>query len=90
MFCVDVIVENPNNQIDVDWQQMTIDLRGHTLQDSWSSAVDGTTGIVTVTPTAETTTIRARNKTSFGLCLRRNTVSPSKANYQVLVKTLLW
>ena len=90
MFCVNVILENPSDKVDIDWEQMTIDLRGHTLQSSWNGTIAGTTGIVTVTPTAETTMVRARNKTSFGFCVLRNTVSRSKVNYQVLVKTLLW
>ena len=76
--------------MDIDWEQMTIDLRGHTLQNFWNSTIAGSTGIVTVTPTADITTVRALSKTSFGFCVLRNTVSKSKANYQVLVKTLLW
>jgi hypothetical protein len=87
--CVELILENPNTAIDVDWEQMTIDLRGHTLQSSWNCAVAGATGIVTVTPAADTVTVRARNKTAFGLCVSRSAV-PSKANYQVLIKTLTW
>jgi hypothetical protein len=51
---------------------------------------DGTAGIVTVTPAADTATVRARSKTSFGFCVLRNTVSASKLNSQVLVKTLIW
>jgi endoglucanase len=90
MFCVNVILENPSDTLDVDWTQMTIDLRGHTLQNSWSSAIAGTTGNVTVTPTADTRTVRALSKTSFGFCLLRNTVARSKAHYQVVVKTLQW
>jgi len=90
LFCVNVTLENPSDQIDIDWAQMTIDLRGHTLQASWSSTIEGTTGIVTVTPAADTTTVRARSKTSFGFCVLRNTVSASKSNSQVLVKTLIW
>jgi len=34
--------------------------------------------------------VRARNKTSFGLCVLRNSGVSSKANYQVKVKALLW
>src|SRR6185295_20087092 len=64
-FCVNVIVENPSDNVDIDWEQMTIDLRGHTLQSSWSSTIAGDTEIVTVTPTKEVATVRARNKTSF-------------------------
>jgi endoglucanase len=90
MFCVNVILENPSDKVDVDWQHMTIDLRGHTLQSSWSSAIVGSTGIVTVTPTADTKTVRARSKTSFGFCLLRDTVAQSKAHYQVLIRTLQW
>jgi len=55
----------------VDWQQMTIDLRGHTLRSSWNCTVAGAAGIVTVTPTADTKTVRARSKTSFGFCVSR-------------------
>jgi hypothetical protein len=88
-FCVDLIVENPGATVDVDWEQMTIDLRGHTLQSSWNCAVDGSSGIVTVTPAADIVTVPARNKRSFGFCVSRSAV-PSKANYQVLIKTLKW
>ena len=90
IFCVDVILENPSDTVDINWEQMTLDLRGHTLEGSWSSIIAGTTGIVTVTPTADTTTVPARNKVSFGLCVVRNTEFKSKVNSQVLVKTLLW
>jgi hypothetical protein len=69
---------------------MTLDLRGHTLEGSWSSTIAGTTGIVTVAPTADTATVPARNKVSFGLCVVRNTEFKSKVNSQALVKTLLW
>jgi hypothetical protein len=90
MFCVNVTLQNPSDKVDINWKQMTIDLRGHTLENSSSSTIAGTTGIVTVTPTAENTTVRASNKTSFGFCVLRDTVSKSKVNYQVLVRTLLW
>ena len=67
MFCVDVILENPSDKVDIDWAQMTIDLRGHTLQSFLEQHHRrSTTAIVTVTPTADTATVRARNKTSFG------------------------
>ena len=89
-FCINVILENPSATVDVDWAQMTIDLRGHTLQNSWNSTIVGTTGIVTVSPSADSRTVRARNKTSFGFCVLRNTMGGSKANYQVMVKALLW
>ena len=43
-FCVDVTLENPSDKVDVDWEQMTIDLRGHALRNSWNSAIAGSTG----------------------------------------------
>jgi len=85
-----VILEQPSDKVDIAWKQMTIDLRGHTLTNSWNSTIAGTTGIVTVTPTTDAATVRARNKTAFGFCVLRNTVSESKMNYQVLVRTLVW
>jgi hypothetical protein len=69
---------------------MTIDLGGHLLQNSWSSELVGSTGVVTVTPLADGRTVRARNKTSFGFCLQRDAVSLSKANHQVQVRAVLW
>ena len=88
-FCVTIILENPSTAVDVDWQQMTIDLRGHTLQSAWNCTIAGVEGIVAVTPTADTTTVRARNKTSFGFCVSRS-ATESKASYQVMVKTVKW
>jgi len=89
-FCVNLILENPSDKVDIDWEQMAVDLRGHTLENSWNCAIDGTKGVVTVTPTAASKTVRALNKTSFGFCLRRNTASMAKAHYQVRVKSLKW
>lgn len=89
-FCVNVTLENPSDTADVDWEQMAIDLRGHTLQRSWNSAIVGSTGIVTVTPAADSRTVRARSKTSFGFCMQRDTKTRTKAQYQVLVKSLKW
>lgn len=89
-FCVQIIVENPSAILDVDWQQMSIDLRGHALLEAWNCQVAGTAGLVTVTPIEQTRTVRARNKTSFGFCVRRDRVSQSRASYQVRVKALNW
>ena len=89
-FCVILVLENPSAGIDVDWQQMAVDLHGHALQSSWNVAVDGTTAQVTLTPVAQAKTVVARGKTSFGLCLRRDTASASKGKLQVQVKSLQW
>ena len=89
-FCVNVILENPSDKVDADWEQMTIDLRAHTLTNFWNSTIDGSIGVVTVTPTAETRTVRALSKTSFGFCLRRSTLTKAKGYAPVLVKTLKW
>ena len=89
-FCVVLVLENPSAAVDVDWQRMTIDLRGHTLASAWNVAVEGSTGVVAVTPTDDSRTVRARGKTSFGLCLRRDARSRSKAVAQVVVGSLQW
>jgi hypothetical protein len=89
-FCVSVILENPSDKVDADWEQMTIDLRAHTLTSFWNSTIEGSTGVVAVTPTAETRTVRALSKTSFGLCLQRSTLSKAKGYLQILVKSLKW
>ncbi len=88
-FCVQITIENTSLTVDVDWQRMAIDLRGHQLLKAWNCQVAGTAGLVTVTPTEQAKTVLAGNKTSFGLCVRRNRVK-SKAHYQVSVKALAW
>jgi len=89
-FCVTMTVENASDLVDVDWKEMTIDLRGHTLESCWNSANAGTTGIVTMTPTADASTVRALSRSSIGLCLRRNTQSKTKSYAQVTIKSLSW
>ena len=89
-FCVVLVLENPSAAIDIDWQRMTIDLRGHTLVNAWNASVAGSAGVVTVTPTADSRTVHARGKAAFGLCLRRDAASLVRAASQVVVKTLLW
>ena len=83
-------LENASDSIDVDWNEMTVDLRGHTLESCWNSANAGTTGIVTITPTADAATVRALSRSSIGLCLRRNTQSKTKSYAQVTIKSLTW
>lgn len=71
-FCVVVVLENPNDGVEIDWHQITIDLRGHTLIDWWDADVVGTKGWVTVTSADHTRTLGAHNKKAFGLCLKRD------------------
>lgn len=89
-FCVQIIVENPSAKVDIDWQQMSIDLPGHELLEAWDCQVAGTAGLVTVTPVEQTKAVRARSKTSFGFCVRRDRVSTTRESYQVRVKALTW
>ena len=85
-----LVLENPSATVDVDWQRMTIDLRGHTLASAWNAGVAGSAGVVAVTPTADSRTVHARGKAAIGLCLRRDAASRARAAAQVVVKTLLW
>jgi hypothetical protein len=89
-FCVTMTVDNASDAIDVDWKEMTVDLRGHTLESCWNTANAGTTGVVVMTPTAEASTVRALSRSSIGLCLRRNTQSKAKSYAQVTIKSLTW
>jgi len=88
-FCVEVILENPSDQADIDWTRMTIDLRGHALGDAWNCTITGTSGIVAVEPMADTKTVRARSKTAFGFCVQRSALR-SKAAAQVRIKSVSW
>ncbi|MGW4095815.1 glycoside hydrolase family 5 protein [Mycobacterium sp. NPDC004974] len=88
-FCVAVVLENPNDGVEIDWHHITIDLRGHTLIDWWDSDVVGTTGWVTASPSDQGRVIGAHNKTSFGLCLKRDD-TPLRADEQIRVKDLQW
>ena len=89
-FCVAVIVENPNDEVEIDWQEMTIDVLGHTLVDWWDADLAGTTGWVTAKPSDATRTIGAHNKTSFGLCLKRDATTTVLGNEQIRIRDLRW
>lgn len=88
-FCVNLAVYNTSTKIDVDWSEMTVDLRGHTLSSSWNSTVTGTSGVIKIAPVASTKTVVAGQKNSVGFCVKRNS-DASKNYYQVLVKSLTW
>lgn len=88
-FCVNIAVYNTNTTVDIDWKEMTVDLRGHTLSSAWNSTVVGTTGVITIRPVDSTKTVLAGNKNSVGFCVARTT-DKDKDHYQVLVKSLVW
>lgn len=88
-FCVDLVLSNPSDRIDVDWQEMTVDVGGHQIGDTWNCTVSGSTGIVTFEPVDGARTVQALNRTSVGCCLRRSSV-PEQAGVQVLVTGLAW
>lgn len=83
-FCVDIIVTNNNQNYDIGWDSLQLDLRNHTLASSGDCSVTGTTGIVTVVPTNKM--VLSKNKSAFNLCLTRATDATSY--YQVLVKSV--
>lgn len=86
---VDIIMSNDQTNCDIDWESMTIDMRGHTIQNFWNCTITGTTGIVNVKPLTATKTVRAMNKNSFGFSFARNP-DKNKAHYQVLIKGIKW
>lgn len=88
-FCVAIILENPNAGFEIDWRDLTVDLRGHTLVDWWDANVIGTTGSVTAKSSDETRTISSHNKSSFGLRLKRDQ-TPLRSNEQLRIRDLRW
>ena len=83
-FCVDIVVTNDNQDYDISWDSLQLDLRGHTIASSGGCTITGTTGVVTVVPTNRT--VLSKNKAAFNLCLTRATDATSY--YQVLVKSV--
>lgn len=86
---IDVVLSNDHIDVDLAWDEMKIDLRGHKLNAFWNCTIEGTEGIVTVKPTAATKLVRAQNKTSIGFSFQRM-ADPTKAHYQVLIKSVKW
>lgn len=88
--CVNLFFTNEHTNVDLSWDSITIDLRGHTLQDYWNCTLLSASGTtITLVPTTDTKTILAQNKVSIGFCFKRMT-DPTKSYYQVLVKSIKW
>lgn len=88
--CVNIILSNDHADVDLSWDSITLDMRGHTLQDVWNATVSSSNGtLITITPTADTKNVLAQNKTSFGFCFKRSS-DPNTAYYQVLIKGVKW
>jgi hypothetical protein len=86
---VDIILSNPNAGYDITWSSMTVDLRGATIGGYWNCTITGTSGVVTITPTADTKLVRAKNTNAIGFNFNRSSNTAQK-NYQVLVKSIAW
>jgi endoglucanase len=89
-FCVAILLENPNKRFEVDWHDMTIDLRQHKILDWWDADLSGISGWVTAKPSDLIRTVQPQNKISFGLCLQRDQTTPFSGNDQIAVKGLRW
>ncbi len=88
--CVNIILNNNYTNVDFTWKSITVDLRGHVLQDYWNSTILSKSGAtITFGPSAGSDIVVAGNKNNFGFCFQRM-VDPTKAYYQVLVKSIDW
>lgn len=88
-FVDQIILSNPSKLYDMDWREMYLDLRGHTLKSFWDCNVEGTQGIVKITPTTNSRTVLANGRNAFGLVIQRQK-DPSKNYYQVLVNSVVF
>ena len=90
-FSVQITLINSHTNVDITWENMVVDTRGHKIQSTWGATVSApdANGLVTVTPSADAKTVLAGNRTGFGFYAVRNS-DPTKANYQVLVKSVKW
>lgn len=85
-FYIDIIVTNNNTDYDISWDSLQLDLRGHTLASFGNCTVNGTTGIVTVKPTAATIKVLSKNKVGFYMAINR--AADATSYYQALVKSV--
>jgi hypothetical protein len=91
-FSVNFILQNDHTNVDLSWDQMQIDMRGHTINNIWNATIvstDPSTGVVTIAPMAGTKTVLAQSRNSFGFYAIR-TSNVSTAHYQVLIKLIKW
>lgn len=90
-FSVNVFFQNDHTNVDFVWEELHLDLRGHTIESIWNATIAGTDekGFTIVKPTNETKIVYSQGKNSFGFYLKRATATEAKA-YQVLAKTIKW
>lgn len=86
---VDIILSSNQTAYDITYEEIIIDLRGHTINSFWNCTIEGTSGIVTVKPTADTKLVRALNRNAIGFNFKRM-ADVDKKHYQVLVKSIKW
>ena len=86
-FCVNITITN-DHEYDISWNELTLDLRNHTLSSFGSCQVTGTSGMVTVQPVAASSKVPAKSKISFNMCFNR--AKDDTNYYQVLVKSVKW
>ncbi len=91
-FVASVILTNAHANVDLSWQEMVIDLRGHVISSMWGVEVlntNATTGFVTIRPTGGVPmSVLSQGKNGFGFYLTRS--AGATLNYQVLVKSVKW
>jgi hypothetical protein len=89
-FSVNIFLQNDHSNVDFVWEELHLDLRGHTLDSVWNATAEGTdsNGFTIFKPTNDTKTVRALNRNSFGFYLKRAT--NEARDYQVLAKTIKW
>jgi len=92
-FTASISLSNAHTNVDLSWQEMVIDLRGHTISSIWGAEVlsaDPATGFVTVRPVGGIPmTVLSQGRNGFGFFLTRTTTAAA-LNNQVLVKSIKW
>lgn len=92
-FVASVILTNAHTNVDLSWQEMVVDLRGHVISNIWGAEVLSTnpaTGFVTIRPVGGIPMmVLSQGKNGFGFYLTRSTTTAA-LNYQVLVKSVKW
>lgn len=86
-FCINMTFENVH-EYDLTWEELSLDLRNHTISNFGNCTVIGTSGTVIVKPTDGTKTIPANNRVSINMCFNR--AKDATNYYQVLVKSIKW
>lgn len=82
-------LSNPSGKYDLTWKEIWLDLRGHSVGSFWDCVVEGTSGIVKITPTAASGIVMANGRNAFGVVVKRQS-DPSRASWQCLVTKVVF